>query len=94
MVGCRRILCGLWVECVARIYLRRSEIENSLKLCNSCCSRSLRVALGVGEKVRPLSSNWISAGDSWYVLKLCNARLVVWVASPGIKNALVAFSFS
>ena len=74
--------------------LRRNEIENSLKLCNSCCSRTLGVALGVGVKVKPLWSSWMSAGVSWYVLRLCNARLVVSVASPGIKNDLVVFSFS
>ena len=36
----------------------------------------------------------MSAEVSWYVLRLCNARLVVWVAGPGIKNDLVVFSFS
>ena len=54
------------MDCLARIFLRRIEVENALKLCNSCCSKSLGVVIGVGEKIK--LSSWISAGVSWYVL--------------------------
>ena len=56
------VLCGLWLECVARMYFKRRDEEKSLKLCSSCCSRSLGVVLGVGEKVRPLLSSSVSVG--------------------------------
>ena len=38
--------------------------------CSSCCSRSLGVVLGVGEKVRPLLSSSVSVGVRQCVLVL------------------------
>ena len=58
------------------MYFKRRDEEKS---CSSCCSRSLGVVLGVGEKVRPLLSSSVSVGVRQCVLRLCIVRLVVLV---------------
>jgi hypothetical protein len=59
VVGCRQCIVWFVVGVCGTMYFKCRDEEKSLKLCSSCCSRSL---LSVGEKVRPLLSSSVSVG--------------------------------
>ena len=50
--------CGLRLERVTLMYLRRSDLAKLSKLCSTRRRSAVGGRWAVGEKVRPLSSNW------------------------------------
>ena len=80
------VQCCLLFVCSVRIYFSRSDLAKLLKYGKvSDCTSSV-LMLGVGEKLRPLSSICMSCGVKSKELKLCIVKLGVCLRGAGTKN--------